>query len=330
MAAIRLIVLLVPRLAALLGCLLLSAPAWSQYGAQYGGDRGQWQILEARYGSAGRNIDVTPQLRQLAQQDSTFQVTNRLFGNDPDPGVVKTLRIYARAPGGATRIFEYQENDIVDGNAFTGWSSGNWGEGGWGGGWGSPDYGQGGDRGQWQILQARYGTAGRNVDVTQRLRELARKDARFQVTNKLFGGDPDPGAIKTLRIYARGPGGATRTFEYGENHYVDGAIFVGWRSGNWGQGGWNGGWGHDGGGGAPQGGVTIISAQYGEGRDRRDVTARLRSMIRDGRISTRVDNDSMGGDPAGGRPKSLWVTYYVGGLGQRQTRVDEGGLLLLP
>jgi len=107
-------------------------------------------------------------------------------------------------------------------------------------------------------------------------------------------------------------------------------MFTGWSSGNWGQGGWNGGWGFDGGSAAPQGGVHIISAQYGEGRNRVDVTQRLRSMVRDGRISTRVDNDSMGGDPARGRPKSLWVTYVVGGLGQRQTRVDEGGLLLLP
>jgi len=154
MATIRLVPYLIPRFAAVLACLLLSAPAWSQFGTQFGG-RNQWQILEARYGTARSNIDVTPQLRQLAAQNSTFQVTNRLFGNDPDPGVVKTLRIYARGPGG-TRVFEYQENDIVDGSAFTGWSSGNWGQGGWGGGWGSPPPG---DRGQWQILHARYGTA---------------------------------------------------------------------------------------------------------------------------------------------------------------------------
>ena len=56
----------------------------------------------------------------------------------------------------------------------------------------------------------------------------------------------------------------------------------------------------------PQGGVTIVSAQYGEGPDRRDVTARLRSMVRNGRISIRVNNDSMGSDPAPGRPKILW------------------------
>src|SRR5262249_15976787 len=150
-----LIACLFPRLTAVLACLLLSAPAWSQY------DHGQWQIVGARYGTAQRNIDVTQRLRQLAQQDATFQVTNKLFGSDPAPGVVKTLRIYARGPGGGTRTFDYFENDIVDGAVFTGWRSGNWGEG-WNGGWGSAEYDRRGDRGQWQILQARYGTAARN------------------------------------------------------------------------------------------------------------------------------------------------------------------------
>src|SRR5258705_89921 len=127
------------------------------------------------------------------------------------------------------------------------------------------------DRGQWQILQARYGTVERNIDVTQTLRELARQDSSFRITNRTFGNDPDPGAVKTLRIYARGPGGATRTFEYGENQIVNGAMFTGWRSGNWGRGGgWNSGWGHDTGSDVPQGGVTIVSAQYGEGPSRRD------------------------------------------------------------
>jgi hypothetical protein len=315
---------LTARVATLIAFLLLSAPAWSQ--PQYGPDHGQWQILGARYGTAQRNIDVTQRLRELARQDTTFQVTNRLFGSDPVPGVVKTLRIYARGPGGGTRIFDYFENDIVDGSAFTGWRSGNWGEG-WNGGWGSADYDRHGDRGQWRILQARYGTAGRNIDVTQRLRELARQDARFQVRNDLFGNDPDPGVVKVLRIYARGPGGATRTFEYGENNYVDGSLFTGWSRGDWGEGGWEGGWGHDTGGAVPRGRVEIISAQYGDGRDRHDVTSRLNSMVRDGRISTRVTNDTMGSDPAPGRRKTLWVTYHVGGRGQQQTTIAEGGSL---
>ena len=314
------------RLSVLIGCLVAPSLGWTQYDS----DRGQWQILAARYGTAERNVDVTQRLRELAREDATFQVTNRLFGGDPYPGVVKALRIYARGPGGATRTFEYHENDYVDGNAFTGWAGGNWGQGGWAGGWGGPAPDPVADRGQWQILEARYGTAQRNVDVTQRLRDVAREDVAFQVTNNLFGGDPYPGVVKTLRIYARGPGGAVRTFEYGENQWVDGAMFTAWSSGNWGNGGWKGGWGHEGGGGPPPGGLTIVSAQYGEGPNRRDVTARLRSMVRDGRISIRVTNDEMGSDPAPGRVKTLWVTYEVGGHGQQQVRVPESGVLALP
>lgn len=315
-----------PRLAAFFACLLLASPGFSQYGD----DRGKWQILSARYGTAQRNVDVTETLKNLARQDATIRVTNRTFGSDPAPGVVKTLRIYARGSYGGTRTFEYFENDSIDGSVFTGWGSGDWGQGGWGGGWGSPDSDHVADRGQWQILHARYGTADRNVDVTQRLRDLARQDTRFEVDNRTMGSDPASGVVKTLRVYARGPGGATRTFEYGENNYVEGTMFTGWSGGDWGQGGWDGGWGHDSGGGVRPGGVSIVSAQYGEGPDRVDVTARLRSMVRNGRISTRVDNRTMGSDPASGRVKILWVTYHVGGQGQRDVKVYENQTLTLP
>lgn len=317
---------IVLRFLVFLAGLLLSAQAW----AQYGDDRGQWQILSARYGTAQRNVDVTQTLKNLARQDTVFRITNKTFGSDPAPGVVKTLRIYARGQGGGTRTFEYFENDFVDGNVFVGWRSGDWGQGGWGGGWGSSDSDHVTDRSQWQILQARYGAADRNVDVTERLRELARQDTRFEVNNKTMGSDPASGVVKTLRIYARGPGGATRTFEYGENNFVDGAMFSGWGGGDWGQGGWDSGWGHESGSGATRGGVTIVSAQYGEGADRIDVTSRLRSMVRNGRISIRVTNDAMGSDPAPGRPKILWVTYHVGGRGQQQTKVYEKQQLTLP
>ena len=326
MNATRFLISAMPRFIALVACLLVSAQAAPQYGS----DRGQWQILQARYGTASRNIDVTQTLRDLARQNITFRITNKTFGRDPAPGVVKTLRIYARGPGGGTRTFEYIENDVVDGNEFTGWSTGNWGQGGWAGGWGAPGHDQPGDHGQWRILEARYGTASRNIDVTQQLRDLARRDKNFQVTNRLFGNDPAPGIVKTLRIYARGPGGATRTFEYGENQVVSGSRFVGWSGGDWGQGGWNEGWGHDSGSGAPRGAVTIVSAQYGEGNARSDVTFRLRSMVRNGKLSIRVNNDSMGSDPAPGRRKSLWVTYHDGSRGQKDIRVAENTRLTLP
>jgi len=62
------------------------------------------------------------------------------------------------------------------------------------------------DDGEWQILNARYGTAQRNMDVTGTLKELARRDDRVRVTNELFGNDPAYGQTKTLRIYARNRG----------------------------------------------------------------------------------------------------------------------------
>ena len=102
---------------------------------------------------------------------------------------------------------------------------------------------RGGDDGEFQILQARYGTHDRNEDVTQRLKELARQDRRFRMGNSTFGIDPAPNQVKTLRIFARGRDGQTRTFEYAENSWVDGSQFTGWGGGNWGQGGWDGGWG---------------------------------------------------------------------------------------
>src|SRR5262250_1542054 len=105
------------------------------------------------------------------------------------------------------------------------------------------------DAGQYLILSAQYGTANRHVDVTNRLRELARSDRAFRMGNSTFGVDPDPGQIKALRIYARGPNGQERMFEYREGSTVDGAMFSGWDRGDWRRGGWSGRWEGGGGGG---------------------------------------------------------------------------------
>jgi hypothetical protein len=98
------------------------------------------------------------------------------------------------------------------------------------------------DSGQYTILSAQYGTARRHVDVTNRLKELARQDRLFRMGNSTFGIDPDPGYEKTLRIYARGPYGQQRMFEYREGSTVDGAQFLSWGSGEWGNEPWSGPW----------------------------------------------------------------------------------------
>jgi hypothetical protein len=277
----------------------LAATASAQRG---GGDDGNYQILQARYGTAERNVDVTQRLKELARQDRNFRMGNDSFGVDPDPGRVKILRIYTRGRDGQNRTFEYTEGSIVDGNQFTGWGGGNWGHGGWQGGWGDggprhPD--RDGDDGQYQILEARYGTAARNVDVTPRLKELARQDRQFRMGNDSFGVDPDRGRVKTLRIFTRGRDGRHRMFEYTEGSIVDGNQFTGWRGGNWGHGGWQGGWG-DGGPVNDRGGLNIIKASYGAGHRQRDVTDQLRSLARRGGLNITVNNDALGVDPAEG------------------------------
>ena len=106
------------------------------------------------------------------------------------------------------------------------------------------------DSGQYVILNAQYGTARNHVDVTDRLKELARLDRTFRLGNNTFGVDPDPGQVKTLHIYARGPNGQERMFEYREGSTVDGSMFRSWGNGDWGHGGWSGRW--EGGGRQPQ------------------------------------------------------------------------------
>ena len=190
------------------------------------------------------------------------------------------------------------------------------------------------DDGEYQILQARYGTSQHHVDVTQQLKQLARQDRRFKLVNDVFGVDPDPGRRKTLRIFARGRDGQQRTFEYEEYSQVDGAQFTGWGRGDWGHGGWSGGWG--GGrddGDEPQAGgarLRIISARYGYGSNTVDVSDRLRELVRRNRLELRVDNSLAGSDPAPGRRKTLTLTYAPEGGDIRQVRVNERDMLRVP
>lgn len=313
--------------------LLVAAAGWAPTArAQH--DSGEYRILEARYGTEERNVDVTPRLRELARSDQPIRVANEVMGTDPDFGRVKTLRIYARHTGnGRMRTFEFGEGSTVDGALFIGWRGGEWGDGrsdGRGNGWGKPGY-HDGDDGDYRIVRALYGTAERHADVTPRLRELARADQRFRLGNDTFSGlDPDYGRVKTLRIFATGPNGRQRTFEYTEGSTVDGAQFQGWGRGAWGQPApgtlpaWNG-WPDQ-----PGRGLVIVSALYGSGPQVVDVSARVRERILDGRVSFTASNQSAGHDPAPGVVKTLTVTYRIDGGREQRRVVNEGQVLTLP
>jgi hypothetical protein len=209
-------------------------------GRNNGGRGGDYLILTAQYGSERRHVDVTQQLKDMARHDVTFRLDYRTFGMDPDEGHAKALRIFARGPDGQEQMFEYQDNTFIDGARFRGWGTGEWGNGGWSGNWNG---GRGGDAGQFVILSAQYGSERRHVDVTQQLRELARRDVTFKLDFRTFG-DPDEGHAKSLRIFARGPNGRERMFEYRDNSIIDGANFRGWRTGEWANGNdhWSGRW----------------------------------------------------------------------------------------
>jgi hypothetical protein len=133
------------KLGTLTALLLAAAFLPATLAAQYrgGGDQGQYVIISAQYGTAAHHVDVTARLRELARQDRTFRMGNSTFGTDPDPGHVKTLRIYTRGPGGQQRMFEYREGSTVDGAMFRGWGTGQWANEPWNGRW----EGDGDDRG---------------------------------------------------------------------------------------------------------------------------------------------------------------------------------------
>ena len=299
-------------------------------------DGGEYRILQARYGTAQRNVDVTQRLRELARRDANYRIENGTFGVDTDEGLQKTLRIFARAPNGQTQTFEYREGDTLDGSRFAGWSGGRWGDANYRGGWGEGQQsgGERGDDGRFRIQQALYGTSRRNVDVTERLREIARSDRSFRLTNDLFGVDPAEGRVKTLRIFARAPNGQTQTFEYREGDTLDGSRFTGWSGGRWGDSNYRGGWAGDG----PRGDrgnrrdrdddgqYRIQQALYGTSRRHVDVTERLRELARSDR-SFRLTNDLFGTDPAEGRVKTLRIYARAPGGANKTFEYREGSVI---
>jgi hypothetical protein len=288
-------------------------------------DEGQFLILHARYGTENAHVDVTGRLKELARQDRRFRLTNELFGVDPDPGRTKTLRLFVRDRNGREQQFDYRERDWIDGAQFIGWGRGNWGEGDWSHGW-QGNRGERRDDGEYVILYATYGASGRDVDVTARLRDLARRDVQLRLTNDLFGVDPYPGQTKILRIVTRDRAGQQRTFDYREYQTIDGNQFVGWGGGDWGR-------GRDGDRGPQRpvyGRFVIESASYGNDNRWVDVTQAVRAQVRGDRLDLQVRNELFGVDPAPGQRKMLSVTYRVGNEPSNTVRVSERDTMRLP
>src|SRR5258708_8733656 len=70
---------------------------------------------------------------------------------------------------------------------------------------------------RWELLRAEYGSGGTWVDVTERVRALVNGDTlNMRVDNFTLGGDPAPGARKTLRLRVRDDYGREQLLTYPE------------------------------------------------------------------------------------------------------------------
>ncbi len=193
---------------------------------------------------------------------------------------------------------------------------------------------------RWELLRAEYGSGGNWVDVTDRVRALVNGDTlNMRVDNFTLGGDPAPGARKTLRLRVRDDYGREQLLTYPEKESFSLSIRSGYAgnpggAGNYGgppQPGYYAGAGNNGG--PPQpaygGGLQIIRADYGIDNRFANVTSRLASLIQGNSLSLRVTNESMGGDPAEDHPKALNVWYSFNGRVANVT-VNEKDTLNLP
>ena len=263
-----------------------------------------FEVVAAYYGFDRSFVDVTAAVRAQAGADGmSFTVGADTLGGDPFPGQLKSLRVYYRLAG-QFQPGEWKDSETVRLGRFNG----------------AGQRGIGRERGgrivantPLTITRALYGAAGRTVDVTSILQErIQNNQLAFDVPGAQLG-DPAPGSVKELLVNYQWEG---RTLEArvrdGERLVLPLNVAL-----------------------APPvltpvaTGLKIISAQYGSGNRVTDVAALLTGRISGHRLTSLVDNKSMGGDPAVGADKVVNVSYDWNG--QRYTAsAKEGQTLRLP
>lgn len=179
-------------------------------------DEGYFQVTRATFGTPHRAIDVTERVLRLVTRDRQFVVGPDALRADPAPGRPKTLWIEAQGRRGQLRTFEFHEGEMVDGGRFRGFGDRP----------PLPGYPQEGYPPQggypqvpaWeQIEQATYGNERGAYGVESRLRQLMQLGHDFQVSPRVFGGDPAPGQYKVLRVRLHGG----RMMEFPEGSWVN-------------------------------------------------------------------------------------------------------------
>jgi hypothetical protein len=268
---------------------------------------GSFELLRAEYGAGDTWVDVTARVASLVRDESlNIRVDNETLGGDPTPGRHKTLRLRVRDESGRVSVLSYGEKDVIGMTIRR--------EGRRRGDRGPEERERREARGPaegeasgLQIIRAEYGTDQRYANVSARLASRIHGDRlSLRVTNDAMGGDPAEDHRKTLTVWYR-YNGRTASATVGEGDDLnlpgDSDYF--------------------------QGNLRILRAQYGAGHRYADVTELLNSQIQDDRLSLRVTNETMGGDPAEDIRKQLSVSYLYNGQ-QFQVVVEEKEDLNLP
>jgi hypothetical protein len=174
-----------------------------------------------------------------------------------------------------------------------------------------------------ELVRAEWGVPGSQVDVTARVRSLARGGVlQFEATRFALGVDPAPHQNKVLVLHVRHWDGDIKDYSYPERSTVSLELDPEDR------------WerreerhevGYD----RRERGLHIFRAYYGAEGQFINVTDALRSRVDDGRLYLHIDNYSMGADPLPGRRKWLRVLYSFQGE-RRNVVVEEKTDLQLP
>ncbi|HTT24364.1 MAG TPA: DUF3395 domain-containing protein [Candidatus Sulfotelmatobacter sp.] len=179
-----------------------------------------------------------------------------------------------------------------------------------------------------ELVRAEWGVQGNRVDVTSRVRTFIHDGTlQLEVTRFNLGIDPAPHQNKDLIIRVRRWDGKVEEYKYPERSVCSLELVPPDRREVREHGDWDR--DHDRDYDRHERGLRILRADYGVEGQFVDVTDALRSRMGDGRISVRVDNYTLGVDPAPGVHKYLRVEYIFRGE-RRNVMVDEKTFLQLP
>ena len=185
-----------------------------------------------------------------------------------------------------------------------------------------------------ELVRAEWGVPGNRVDVTSRVRTFIHDGVlQLEVTRFNLGVDPAPHQNKDLVIRLRRWNGEVEEYKYPERSMCTLELRPPDRHEEREHHDWDRDHDRDY---RPEEsfdpherGLRILRAEYGVEGQFVNVTDALRSRVDDGRLSLRVDNYSLGVDPAPGVHKYLRVVYVFRGE-RRNITVDEKTFLQLP